>query len=433
MEAEAAQSSRQLGPTEGRLTYSSVVAGATGLQQTSGLHKSAAKGSNPTEPAASAEAATRRMSLVDMSGPQCGMLDGATSSAQTAPSYAVPPGEWQNKTPVYVSGVTDTRGFLAWLRGSSKSGLSAQLKGARIIIVPQTADGFRATVSALHSLDGNKGVSFHTFSLPEDRCVRLLIKKVGRNTPEEVVREELETLGIQVQEVLQLRSGRRDQETTKTRPLTPHFIVSIARGPEVAKVRSLTELCGLRISVETYAAPKGPLQCKRCQRFGHTQRFYGYAPRCVACVEAHLSGECSTSQQQHKCYSCGGNHMASYRGCAKWKEAKAALAQKTPIAHKKVCGAPTRTTKPVEPSAEQQSLGSSWNHVVRGGRVVKGANPPSPKPAPVTVTETPNRVEVTTTTKKGKTIKSRPKVKQGLKKATETITVKPAKPTRLTQ
>ena len=25
------------------------------------------------------------------------------------------------------------------------------------------------------------------------------------------------------------------------------------------------------------------MQCKRCQRFGNTQRNYGYAPRCVAC------------------------------------------------------------------------------------------------------------------------------------------------------
>jgi PAX-interacting protein 1 len=153
------------------------------------------------------------------------------------------------------------------------------------MIVPQTADGFRAKVNALRSLDESKGVSFRTFSLPEDRCVRLLLKNVGRNTPKEVVREELEILGIRVQGVLQLRSGRRDQETAKARPLTPHFIVSIARGPEVAKVRSLTELCGLRISVETYA---GPLQCKRCQRFGHTQRYCGYAPRCFACGEAHL-------------------------------------------------------------------------------------------------------------------------------------------------
>jgi hypothetical protein len=36
--------------------------------------------------------------------------------------------------------------------------------------------------------------------------------------PEDVVREELETLGICVQGVLQLRSGRREQEASRTRP-----------------------------------------------------------------------------------------------------------------------------------------------------------------------------------------------------------------------
>ena len=146
------------------------------------------------------------------------------------------------------------------------------MKGEKLMIVPGTADGFRATVSALRFLDGSKGVTFHTFSLPEDRCVRLLVKNLGRQMPESVVREELEALGIRVQGVMQLRSGRRNQDTACDRPPTPHFVVSVARGPEVQKVRSLSELCGLRVSVETYVAPKAPLQCKRCQRFGHTQR-----------------------------------------------------------------------------------------------------------------------------------------------------------------
>ena len=88
--------------------------------------------------------------------------------------------------------------------------------------------------------------------------------------PESAVLEELETLGIYVQGVTQLRSGRRDQDPNKDRLPTPHFIVSVARGPEVTRVRSNTELCGLRVSVESYMAPKGHMQCKSCQRFGHT-------------------------------------------------------------------------------------------------------------------------------------------------------------------
>jgi hypothetical protein len=65
---------------------------------------------------------------------------------------------------------------------------------------------------------------------------------------ESVVQEELESLNFRVQGVMQLRSGRRDQDPAKDRPPTPHFIAS-ARGPEVSKVRSITEICGLRVSV----------------------------------------------------------------------------------------------------------------------------------------------------------------------------------------
>ena len=50
------------------------------------------------------------------------------------------------------------------------------------------------------------------------------------------------------------------RKAAKDRPLTPHFIVSVARGPVVSKERSITELCGLRVSVESYVAPKGPVQ-----------------------------------------------------------------------------------------------------------------------------------------------------------------------------
>ena len=86
-------------------------------------------------------------------------------------------------------------------------------------------------------------MSFHTFTLSEDRCARLLVKNLGHVMPESLVWEELEILGINVQGVTLLRSGLRDQGPTKVRP-HPHFILSVARGPEVSRVRSITEICG---------------------------------------------------------------------------------------------------------------------------------------------------------------------------------------------
>jgi hypothetical protein len=94
-----------------------------------------------------------------------------------------------------------------------------------LIVVPSTADGFRATVRALRSLEGREGVSFHNFLLPEDCCVRLLVKTLGKWMPESVVREELESLNIHVPGVMQLRSGRRDQTPPSTAipPLTSSY------------------------------------------------------------------------------------------------------------------------------------------------------------------------------------------------------------------
>jgi len=169
---------------------------------------------------------------------------------------------------------------------------------------------------------------------------------------------------------------------TKDRFPSPHFFVSVARGPEVSRVRSITDLCCLRVSVESYLAPKGPMKCKRCQRFGHTQRHCGSAPRCVACGRSHLSGGCSTPREQPQCYGFGSNHTANYRGCVKWKEGRAALAKQAPQrAPRNAPVAPK--AQQAATSAEQLVLGEGLIHIFRGVFVAKTtATTPPPNPSP---------------------------------------------------
>jgi hypothetical protein len=93
--------------------------------------------------------------------------------------------------------------------------------------------------------------------------VRLLLKNLGKRMSESEIKEELEALSISLQAVMRLLGKRRDKDPEKDRPMTPNFVVSVARGPDVAKVWSFTEIWGLRIQVESYVAPKRPLQCKR--------------------------------------------------------------------------------------------------------------------------------------------------------------------------
>jgi len=68
----------------------------------------------------------------------------------------LPAGERPNKIPIFISGVRDTRAFLAWLRTSCPGGLTAQLKAEKLMVVPSTANSLRAAVSALGSLDGGR-------------------------------------------------------------------------------------------------------------------------------------------------------------------------------------------------------------------------------------------------------------------------------------
>jgi hypothetical protein len=254
-------------------------------------------------------------------------------------------------------------------------------------------------------------VSFHTFSLSEDRCVSLLIKSLFARMPEAQIREELAAMHIDVQGVMQLRSRRRDMEKDRDRPLTPNFIVSVAQGRDVAKVRALTDICGLRVKVETYVAPKWPMQFKRCKRVGLTQRNCGHAPRCLASWDAPKAGSCATSKEHLKCCSCGGNHTANYRGC-KWKEAKAAAAKRVKGERGRKDGVSTRLPAPSSALAksfpEQENLGPACNHVVRGCRVIKAKAAENPAPTPPGAVE---RTERRAVTKDGNAKPARPLVK----------------------
>ena len=85
------------------------------------------------------------------------MPDSTTSHAQV--NNACLPAEGRpNNTPIFISRV------LAYLRVSCTVGLTAHLKAEKLMVVPSTANGFRAVVSALRSLDGGEGEFSHLYA-----------------------------------------------------------------------------------------------------------------------------------------------------------------------------------------------------------------------------------------------------------------------------
>jgi hypothetical protein len=146
---QAANCSRQFGPAVGGETYAALLAGPVAPFPPSGSLKETAMGSDQSEPAVSSET-DRRMSH-DMSGPLSYKPDGSTPHAQVA-NTCLAAGQ-RPKTPIFITGFSEVRSFLVGLGATCPGGLTAQLKGENLMVVPSPADGFRAVVCALRSLD----------------------------------------------------------------------------------------------------------------------------------------------------------------------------------------------------------------------------------------------------------------------------------------
>ena len=107
---QAADGSRQPGPP-GRATYAVALAETFAPSQPSGPTKPTAMDSHTSENCVQMEITNRR-TCTDISMPLSSMPDGTTSKAQVA-NACLPAGELPNKTPIFISGVIDTRSFLA--------------------------------------------------------------------------------------------------------------------------------------------------------------------------------------------------------------------------------------------------------------------------------------------------------------------------------
>jgi hypothetical protein len=57
------------------------------------------------------------------------------------------------------------------------------MKGKCLMLLPKTVDGYWTTIGAQQSLGESEGVSCHTFSLPEDQYMCLLLENLRKRMP----------------------------------------------------------------------------------------------------------------------------------------------------------------------------------------------------------------------------------------------------------
>lgn len=73
-----------------------------------------------------------------------------------------------------------------------------------------------------------------------------------------------------------------------------------------------------KLEVRPYIPP--PLQCFRCQRYGHMTSTCTSEETCVCGKPTHTGKECDSPPM---CVNCNGNHSTRYRGCPIYKQEQA--------------------------------------------------------------------------------------------------------------
>jgi len=101
------------------------------------------------------------------------------------------------------------------------------------------------------------------------------------------------------------------------------FILTFDNSEDIDKINKITHILGCKVQIQPMKGSKLIRQCKKCQAFGHTQKYCAKEPRCVKCAGKHPTRECQKAKNQNpKCVNCGEGHPAYYRECIVAKELK---------------------------------------------------------------------------------------------------------------
>jgi hypothetical protein len=146
---------------------------------------------------------------------------------------------------------------------------------------------------------------------------KVVIKGIPPSAPPKVIQQELQAIGMSVQNVIPMTAWR------DKRPLSMH-IIELDNIPQSQKIMQLNRLCYIKIAVEPYKNRAIPPQCARCQQFYHVAASCQAPPACGYCAGRHCSWECETRFEPNFVPTCAlckiGEHSTRFRGCPFFQE-----------------------------------------------------------------------------------------------------------------
>jgi len=164
-------------------------------------------------------------------------------------------------------------------------------------------------------------IEWHTYENKAIRPIRVMLRDLHPSCDVKDITEELREREFKIISVVQKlkKITRRNEEPTYIR--LPLYILTFEHTEDINKIYNIKHVNHMKIKIEAIKTNKLIAQCKKCQRYGHTQKFCNRPPNCVKCAGNHPTTECSKPRNSPpKCANCNEAHPANYRGCIVAKE-----------------------------------------------------------------------------------------------------------------
>lgn len=217
--------------------------------------------------------------------------------------------------PIFVTGVINIASLKEVLNKILDNDLYTMttLRSGHIIkIIPKDIQTYK--IIREHFIANN--VSHYTYQLKSEKAYRVVLRGLHASEDTTAITRELEHRGHKVRQIVSIR-----HRSTKE-PL-PIFYVDLEpqqNNKEIFDVRYLNQM---KITIEAPYKKKEIIQCKRCQRFGHTKNQCFRPYRCVKCGNEHPTTQCiKKPDTEATCANCNEKHPASYKGCKIYKQYK---------------------------------------------------------------------------------------------------------------
>lgn len=184
------------------------------------------------------------------------------------------------------------------------------MSGQSVKINAKDDNSYRAITSHLSQ---NK-YCWHSYENKQERPIRVMAKQLHFSCEPEKIVEYLSDKGFKIIEAVNKLRWKNKE------PLNM-FMLSFEKNEDIKKIYGIKCILGCKVEIQALKTSKLIPQCKKCQAYGHTQKYCSKEPRCVKCTGKHLTRDCTKpTDAKPKCVHCGEAHPANYRGCTIAKE-----------------------------------------------------------------------------------------------------------------